>query len=144
MAAMAKSSKSSRGSSRRRAAGEEGGLPPCPRTPNCVSTESDAPRHCIEPITFSGPANAARERLLGVLNGMRGAKVVEAGARRIRVEFTTPLFRYVDDVELLLDEAAAKIRFRSASRKGTWDLGVNRRRMERVRRLFARAEREGR
>ena len=113
---------------------------PCPRTPNCVSTESDDPRHRIQPIPFTGSAAEARERLLAVLRGMRGAEVVADERGRMRVEFTTPLFRYVDDVDLLIDEASGTIRFRSASRKGHWDLGVNRRRMEKVRRQFARAE----
>lgn len=119
----------------------DGRLPPCPRTPNCVSTESDDPRHRIEPIPFTGSAAEARERLLAVLRGMRGAEVVADEGGRMRVEFTTPLFRYVDDVDLLIDESAGKIRFRSASRKGHWDLGVNRRRMEKVRWRFAQADR---
>jgi uncharacterized protein (DUF1499 family) len=145
MGAMAKSKKKTPGRPSRRPpagapSGTKIGLPPCPRTPNCVSTESADPRHRSEPIAFSGSGAEARERLLAVLAGMRGAKVVEDGGGRVRVEFTTPLFRYVDDVDLLIDEKAGKIRFRSASRKGHWDLGVNRRRMEQVRRRFARAE----
>ena len=41
-----------------------------------------------------------------------------------------------DDVDLVIDEAAGVIRFRSASRTGHWDLGANRRRMEELRRRF--------
>jgi uncharacterized protein (DUF1499 family) len=38
----------------------------------------------------------------------------------------------VDDVESVLDDAARVIHFRSASRTGWYDFGVNRRRMEQV------------
>lgn len=114
-------------------------LPPCPKTPNCVSTKSADPRHRIEPIPFAGTPEEARARLLAVLRSYPGAAVVGEDGGRLRVEFTTPLFRYVDDAEFLLDEAEGAIHFRSASRKGTWDLGLNRRRMERVRRLYLQA-----
>lgn len=55
---------------------------------------------------------------------------------RIHAEFTTRLFRFVDDVDLVLDREAGLARFRSASRIGRWDLGANRRRMERLRADF--------
>jgi len=42
----------------------------------------------------------------------------------------------VDDVEFRIDEAAGVIHVRSASRKGYWDLGVNRRRVEAIREAF--------
>jgi uncharacterized protein (DUF1499 family) len=42
----------------------------------------------------------------------------------------------VDDVEFRIDGAAGVIHVRSASRKGYWDLGVNRRRVETIREAF--------
>jgi uncharacterized protein (DUF1499 family) len=41
----------------------------------------------------------------------------------------------VDDVEFVFDDEAKTIHFRSASRTGYGDLGVNRARMEQVRAL---------
>jgi uncharacterized protein (DUF1499 family) len=43
---------------------------------------------------------------------------------------------FVDDVEFYLDDAAKQIHFRSSSRLGRSDLGVNRQRMEEIRRRF--------
>ena len=40
--------------------------------------------------------------------------------------------RFDDDVEFVVDEQAGTIHFRSASRAGRGDLGVNRRRMEAI------------
>jgi uncharacterized protein (DUF1499 family) len=114
-------------------------LKPCPRSPNCVSTRSADPAHRIDPISFAGPLAEARERLLGVLRGMPGATVVRAEERYLAVEFRTAVLRFVDDVELVLDPGEGLIHFRSASRKGYWDLGVNRRRMELVRRKYEEA-----
>jgi uncharacterized protein (DUF1499 family) len=42
----------------------------------------------------------------------------------------------VDDVDLLFDDKAKVIHFRSAARLGRRDFGVNRERMEEIRRRF--------
>jgi uncharacterized protein (DUF1499 family) len=46
------------------------------------------------------------------------------------------IFRFVDDVEFYIDERANLIHFRSASRLGYSDMGVNRKRMETIRASF--------
>jgi uncharacterized protein (DUF1499 family) len=45
--------------------------------------------------------------------------------------------RYVDDVELYYDERAGLVQVRSASRLGRRDFGVNRARVEALRRAIA-------
>jgi uncharacterized protein (DUF1499 family) len=42
------------------------------------------------------------------------------------------VFRFVDDVDIVVDTAAHVYRFRSASRVGRSDLGVNRQRIARI------------
>ena len=113
-------------------------LPPCPSTPNCVSTEADDEAKRMEPIPFAGSPQEALERLVRVIGEMRGGQVVERSGRHLRAEFTTSVLGFVDDVDLLVDAEASLVRFRSASRTGHWDLGVNRRRMEELRRRFGR------
>jgi uncharacterized protein (DUF1499 family) len=111
-------------------------FPPCPRTPNCVSTQAADPRRRMEPIPYSGPLAQARERLLSALRAEPRTRIVQQGPESLKVECRSALFRYVDDVDLVFDDRAKQIHFRSASRVGHWDLGVNRRRMERLRRRF--------
>jgi len=111
-------------------------LAPCPNSPNCVSTEADDPSKRMEPIPFTGPADAVADRLAKVVERMAGGKVVAREGDRLRVEFTSGLFRFVDDVDLVVDRQAGVVRFRSASRVGYWDMGANRRRMEELRRAF--------
>lgn len=50
----------------------------------------------------------------------------------LRAEATSRLFRFVDDVEIVIDTTTNLFRFRSASRLGEGDMGVNRARMQRV------------
>jgi uncharacterized protein (DUF1499 family) len=56
----------------------------------------------------------------------------------IQAEFRSAILRFVDDVEFLFDERTKRLHFRSASRLGYSDLGVNRKRMEELGREFER------
>ncbi len=111
-------------------------LAPCPDRPNCVSTEADAESQRMEPIPFEGSAEFATSRLSQVIGEMGGGEVTRREPGYLHAEFTSTVFRFVDDVDLVVDEAAGVIRFRSASRQGHWDLGANRRRMKELRRRF--------
>jgi uncharacterized protein (DUF1499 family) len=111
-------------------------LPPCPSTPNCVSTQATDAMHAIAPISYRGPAEAAMARVAAIVGSMPRAKIVERKPTSIRAEFRTRLFRFVDDVMFEIDDAKKSIEFRSASRVGRNDLGVNRKRMETIRERF--------
>jgi uncharacterized protein (DUF1499 family) len=68
-----------------------------------------------------------------VVAGLPRTKLIEEDENYLHYEFTSLLFRFVDDVEFLFDDGTKTIHFRSASRTGYGDLGVNRRRMEEIR-----------
>jgi uncharacterized protein (DUF1499 family) len=84
---------------------------------------------CLE---FEGEVGPIRAAILEVVAKAPRARVVQAEGDYIHAEFTTLLFRFVDDVEFLIDPAAKRVDFRSASRVGHSDLGTNRRRMTRL------------
>ena len=112
-------------------------LAPCPSTPNCVSTfapPGDA-QHVIPPLTYRKTPSEAKEALKTVIRTLPRTSLVEEDETYLHFEFTSLLFRFVDDVEFLLVDETKTIHFRSASRTGYGDLGVNRRRMEDIRRL---------
>lgn len=111
-------------------------MAPCPSSPNCVSTLSDDEEHSIDPLTFQGSSQEAKDKLLPIIRDMPRTKVVEDDGPYIHAEFRSLIFRFVDDVEFMIDEEAGVIHFRSASRLGYGDMGVNRRRMEDIRRAF--------
>jgi len=111
-------------------------LPPCPRTPNCVSTQAVRSSQRMEPIPYTVPLREARARMLAVLRALPRTRIVEEGPDVLRAECRSRILRFVDDVEVRFDDAAKLIHFRSASRLGRRDFGVNRERMEQVRMAF--------
>jgi uncharacterized protein (DUF1499 family) len=70
-----------------------------------------------------------------VVRTLSRTKLVDEDESYLHYEFTSMLLRFVDDVEFLFDDDTKTIHFRSASRTGYGDLGVNRKRMEQVRAL---------
>lgn len=111
-------------------------LAPCPRTPNCVSTQAPAGPQHLEPIPYVGPLAAARDRMLKILRDRPRTTIVREETDYLKAECRSALFRFVDDVEILFDDAEKRIHFRSASRVGRSDFGVNRNRMEEIRAAF--------
>jgi uncharacterized protein (DUF1499 family) len=117
----------------------EGQLQPCPDKPNCVSTQATDRSQFIEPIEFNSTAQQAQDRLLQVLKTMDRTKIVVNEENYIRVEFTSKIFRFVDDGEFYFQPAKKGeiiIHLRSASRIGHSDFGVNRERIEQIRKQF--------
>lgn len=113
-------------------------LRPCPESPNCVSSQSEDPTKRMPPLRFTGSVEEARAAIVSALQHRSGVRLVEVDEDYLHAEFTTPLFRFVDDVEFLIDASERLVHFRSASRVGHSDLGVNRRRMVKLcRRLTA-------
>ncbi|MCG3777119.1 MAG: hypothetical protein JW395_3995 [Nitrospira sp.] len=110
-------------------------LPSCPSSPNCVSTQAQDEGHAIEPIRYRKSRAEAKEALKEVIRSMPRTKLVEEDETYLHYEITSLLFRFVDDVEYLFEDETKTIHFRSASRTGYGDLGVNRKRMEQVRSL---------
>ena len=117
----------------------DGRLAACPNKPNCVSSQaaSSDKQHYIEALTYSGEPEKARERLELTIAGMKRERTIVREANYWRAEFTSALWRFVDDVEFLFDDNVRRIDVRSASRVGYSDLGVNRRRTEEIRRRFS-------
>lgn len=118
----------------------DGGLAACPATPNCVSSFAGDGRHKVEPLPLDGDPAAAMARLRRLIDETPRTRVVDATDRYLHAEAKSLVWGYVDDLEVLIDAGGGKIHFRSASRTGYSDLGVNRRR---VRRLVERYRRLG-
>ncbi|MFO7789575.1 MAG: DUF1499 domain-containing protein, partial [Bacteroidales bacterium] len=116
-----------------------GELAPCPKTPNCVNSQAVGEKQYIQPIHYAGTREDARARLLQILGSQKRAKILTAQENYIRAEFTSALFRFVDDVEFYFPKeksGESVIHIRSASRIGYSDLGANRKRIERIRSEF--------
>ena len=117
-------------------------LQSCPRTPNCVSTQAEPAEQRIDPITSAGKRQKALAQLLEILASEPRVTVEKTDERYIHAVFTSALFRFKDDVEFLFDSERQLIHFRSASRVGRSDMGVNRKRMMRLASRFSEAQAE--
>lgn len=106
-------------------------LRPCPTTPNCVSSDAPDQGHSLSALPYDGTAEEAMAHARAALLAEPRTRIVEERPGYLRAEARSRLFRFVDDVEVVVDQEAHVVRFRSASRVGRSDLGVNRRRMER-------------
>lgn len=114
----------------------DGRLADCPPSPNCVCTQATAASQQVQPIPFTGSAAEAADRLRAVLSRQPRTATITDRGDYLHAEATSRLFRYVDDVECFIDADKQVIHFRSASRVGHSDLGVNRQRMDAIRAAF--------
>ena len=110
-------------------------FPECPGTPNCVSSLAKDPARQVDPFPVKGDPAQSMDLLKSVIISMPRTTIVSGSGTRIESEFRSFL-GFVDDVLFVLGPDGDIIHVRSASRKGTWDLGVNRRRVERIRELY--------
>ncbi len=106
-----------------------GTLQPLSGKPNAVSTQTDLQDMKMRPLPFKGTLADSKFHLLRILQSLDRVKIVKEEGTYIHAIFT-------DDVEFYFDEAAQMIHFRSASRVGYSDWGVNRKRMEDITRRY--------
>lgn len=104
-------------------------LRPCPRSPNCVSSQADRAdqEHFVEAIAFRGTLS----QVVQVVLSWPRVQLVEETPDYLHFEQRSALFGFVDDLEIALGRGVLHVR--SSSRSGYSDLGVNRRRVEALR-----------
>jgi len=112
----------------------DGRLRGCPSSPNCVSSEARDDAHRVEPLRLGGDPAAGWRAVVEVVSALPRTKIVRRDETYLHAECSSPLLGFVDDLELQLraDEGVAAVR--SASRLGYSDLGVNRKRVDELRR----------
>ena len=112
---------------------EKGKLSTCALHTNCVCSEYPG-EAAIAPLSVGGPAQPMEAVAAAVIES--GGKIDSQGTDYLRAVFRSRWFRFTDDVEFRLDNESNVVHVRSASRAGTSDLGVNRARVEKLRRLL--------
>lgn len=111
-------------------------LKPCPDSPNCVSTQTSQEKKKMQPLSYSGDMSEAVAKLKVLVEDMPRTKLVTAEDGYLHFTFKTIPIPFIDDVEFLFDDEQKQIHFRSASRVGYSDMGVNARRMKKVTRRW--------
>jgi len=110
---------------------KDGRFKKCPSSPNCISTQSpkDDKEHYMDPIKYTGTKKEVMEKIIRVVKSMARTTIIKEEDNYLHVEYRTEKMKFVDDVEFYIDEENKLIHFRSASRIGYSDLGLNRKRM---------------
>ena len=109
----------------------------CSWKPNCVSSTALATdeKHYIAPLQATGDA---WQKLHTVLAALPRVTILVDEPGYLRAEFKSAALGFVDDVEFARD-GAGTIQVRSAARLGVRDFGVNRARVEEIRKRLAAA-----
>ncbi|WP_415884314.1 DUF1499 domain-containing protein [Neptuniibacter sp. QD34_54] len=111
-------------------------LTKCSSKPNCVCSEFSGTTHYIEPLAL--PANvkdsdAVITVLIKVIESSGGVvKSIIKENRYIAAEFSSRILGFVDDFEVRIDMEERLVHFRSASREGYSDFGVNKARVQSI------------
>ena len=111
-------------------------LSPCDSKPNCVSSLNFDDNNFIAPIPYSGSREDAKKTLIKILKSVNLRGTVVSSGNYIHSEFVSSLFGFTDDVEFIIEDRHQRIQLKSASRVGFYDWGMNRKRIETIRRLF--------
>ena len=114
----------------------DGQLSKCPDSPNCVVSQTDDDAHYIQPLNYQSDRDSAYDSLVKVLSVVPNTEIVEQTDDYIRTQSTSKIMGFVDDAEFYFPAEEKVVHWRSASRLGESDLGVNRRRLEQIRLAF--------
>ena len=104
------------------------------RSSNCYNSEQQGERY-TEPIILTGNIDQQWNAVPQLVNAM-GGNIEMSNEHYLWATFTSPIFRFVDDLELRLDRETSTIHLRSGSRIGYSDLGVNGKRIDELRSYF--------
>lgn len=112
-----------------------GSLSRCSEKPNCVCSEhSDDIDHYIQSIKNSHKSDDM-SKALAIIQEMGGI-INNQSDNYIAATFASKIFGFVDDLEIRTDPVHGVMHFRSASRVGYGDGGVNRKRVELFKKLY--------
>ena len=120
---------------------KEGLLAPLPDSPNAVSSQTDQVDKRVEPFPYSGNLEQTKALIKKAASDFGGAQILVEKPDYLHLVFTVPFIPFKDDVEIFFSEQERLVHYRSASRVGYSDLGVNRKRYERLRNLYEQATR---
>ncbi len=117
-------------------------LAACPDSPNCVTSQNFDDAHQISPIAFQGSGEDALRKMKSIIEQLPRTTIIANKAGYLKAEFRSLILRFIDDLEILVDDSAKVLHIRSASRVGHSDFGVNRKRVEQLRSLFTAGDKE--
>lgn len=114
----------------------DGRFAPCPSSPNCVSSDATDEAHRLEPYRLTAPPKTAWHGLQNVVAAQARITLVQVTESYLHIEVRSAVMQFIDDTEFNLRAAEGIIAVRSAARTGFNDGGVNRDRIEEIRKAL--------
>jgi uncharacterized protein (DUF1499 family) len=114
-----------------------GQFQPISKKPNNVSSQTDVPEKHVAPLPTKASKEATMKALVEATKQYGPVEVIEQTEDYLYVVFTTALMKYHDDVEFYIDDEHKEVHFRSASRAGYSDMGLNRERYNKLAELYS-------
>lgn len=115
---------------------ENGRLTEVPKTPNAVSSQTASRSKLVQAFPYIGDRQQSEKCLVGMLKGYQGVEIVQHEERYIHAVAKSNLLKFKDDIEFYFNDAKQQIEFRSQSRVGYSDNGVNRKRYEEMKNRY--------
>ncbi|WP_299262699.1 DUF1499 domain-containing protein [uncultured Psychrosphaera sp.] len=113
---------------------QDGKLAKCSSKPNCASSEYiEDVEHFVAGLDIAMPHSIPK--IESVITEMGGV-IVNKNDDYVSATFTSATFGFVDDFEVRVDVEQKRLHFRSASRVGYSDRGVNKKRVELFKSLY--------
>ncbi|MCB2291068.1 DUF1499 domain-containing protein [Clostridium sp. CS001] len=113
-----------------------GKLVKMPNKPSAVSSQTYEKDKKVAAMEFKGNLEASKEKVISTIESYGDAKIIKNENNYIYAVFTTGKMKFHDDVEFYFDESENLIHFRSASRIGYSDMGLNRERYNKLREAY--------
>jgi uncharacterized protein (DUF1499 family) len=101
-----------------------------------VASDSKDANHAIAPLRLISTGEESWRQVRSVVLSLPRTRPIVERENYLHVECRSALFGFADDLELQLRPSEGVVAVRSASRTGYYDFGVNRRRVEKLRRLL--------
>ncbi|MFW5443911.1 MAG: DUF1499 domain-containing protein [Methylococcaceae bacterium] len=111
-------------------------LTPCPNSPNCVSSQSKSAFSQISPLSYKMSEIQAIDKIKKIMLEMPRTTLIKETDQYLHIEYRTAILKFVDDVEIIINDTEKVIHLRSASRLGFWDIGANKRRINGIKKKF--------
>jgi uncharacterized protein (DUF1499 family) len=111
---------------------EDGRLKEIPSKPNCVSSQTKQEEKKVDELNFKGSLSESKEAMKKALNAYGGIVIKEDKEDYLYAVATTGKMKFHDDIEIHFDKKKSKVHYRSASRAGYSDMGLNRQRYDAI------------
>ena len=86
----------------------------------------------MEPLSVSKDPEQIRKEIKKAVGEFKRTRIAAESEFYLHFTFRSAVFRFIDDVEFEIDPDQQVLHFRSAPRLGYSDLGVNRKRIEKL------------